>query len=446
MLPHRDERLSPHTRRILHLDVDAFLASVEQALHPELRGRAVIVGGPPTSRNLVMSCSYPARRRGVCPGMFAAEAARRCPEGIFVPGNSQAANQMREQVVRILLDTSPRVQVTSIDDFLIDLTGSTRLLGSAFDVAQILRTRIFQETHLPVSIGIGTGPMLARLAGKWAKPGGVAEVLPGYERSFLARLSIHDLPGVGHRIGRALTSFSIRTVGELALVSREVLFASFGPCGLTLHDRALGLDDESLQATHHISANGELSVRPPKSIQRDSTFEPEEGRPARIEAMLGYLVERAAVRLRQHGLEAGSLEVRLVYVDTRSARQRPQRQATSTAGMASRTPHKRQRLPEASANTQRLSKHALQLLQSLPQRRALVKRIGITLLTLKPRRVRTGQLFSDDTCDERLDEAVDRVRERHGFGQVMRASSLLLSDHYPAGPEGLQLRTPSLNQ
>mgnify|MGYP003715323119 CR=1 FL=1 len=199
MVAHRDERLPPRTRRILHLDVDAFLASVEQALHPELRGRPVVVGGSPTSRNLVMSCSYDARRRGVRPGMFASQAARHCPEAVFVPGDSKAANQKRAEIVRLLLEVSPRIQVTSIDDFLVDLTGSTRLLGCAFTVAERLRARIWTQTHMPVTVGVGTGPILARLAGKLGKPGGVAGILPGHERAFLARLPVRHLPGVGHK-------------------------------------------------------------------------------------------------------------------------------------------------------------------------------------------------------------------------------------------------------
>jgi DNA polymerase-4 len=335
--------------------------------------------------------------------------------------------------------------VTSIDDFLVDLTGSTRLLGCAFTVAERLRARIWTRTHMPVTVGVGTGPILARLAGKLGKPGGVAEILPGHERAFLARLPVRHLPGVGHKIGRALARFSIRTVGELALVSREVLFASFGPIGLTLHARAHGQDDDPVQTSHHLNAAGELVARPPQSIRRDSTFEPEEGRRERVEAMLGYLVERASARLREHRLKAASMEVRLSYVDTRPPHVRAR---SNQEGTACPSPwlNKRKRLPQPGSGSDTLVQHALTLLAAIPRRRALVKRVGVTLLTLSPEREIQGELFGSSERDNRLEDALDHLRARHGFGGILRGSSLLLSDTFPTGPDGLRLRTPSLNQ
>ena len=141
-MAHRDSALPPHTRRILHLDVDAFLASVEQVLHPELRGKPVVIGGPPTSRNLVMSCSYDVRAHGVRPGMSLREAKRRCPRAIFRDGDSQGANRLREATTRVLLSFSPKVQVASIDDFFVDLTGTARLFGAACEAAEQIRARV----------------------------------------------------------------------------------------------------------------------------------------------------------------------------------------------------------------------------------------------------------------------------------------------------------------
>lgn len=458
--PHRDERLAPRTPRILHLDVDAFLASVEQARHPHLRGRPVVVGGPPTSRNLVMSCSYEARAVGVRPGMRAREAARLCPGAVFLPGDARAANAKREEVARLLLEASPRVEVASIDDFFVDLTGSTRLLGCAFEVAAGLQQRIRAEARVPVTVGIGTSRTLARLAGKLGKPGGVAEVLPGAERAFLAHLPVEHLPGVGHVVRRRLSSFHIRTVGQLALVSREVLFATFGSLGLTLHARAHGIDDEPVEAGCWIDGEGRLAVRPPRSIRRDSTFEPEEGRREQIEAMLAWLVDRAAARLRGHGLLAGSVEVRLVHVDTRTPAQRRAnpREALLRA---------RRRLSSPTASTDSLEAHARTLLGELPRRRALVKRVGISLLHLRGTVGRQGELFSDPERDREpsgpasagapttgchaeraaaLERALDGLRARHGFGKVLRGASLPLLKEHPLGPDGFVLRTPSLNQ
>jgi DNA polymerase-4 len=452
---HRDLRLAPGTRRIVHLDVDAFLASVEQALHPELRGRPVIVGGMPSERNLVMSASYEARAHGVRPGMLLAEAARRLPRAIFRRGDSQAAARLREKTAHLLRQFTPAVEVASIDDFFADLEGCAPLCGSAFDAAERMRARIRAEVELPVTIGIGTSKMLARLAGKLAKPGGIAEILPGYEPAFLARLPVEHLPGVGHSIGALLERFQIRTASELRRVSREVLFATFGRAGLVLHERARGIDGEPVEPTYAEDEHGRLVARAPRTIRRDSTFEPEEGRREIVEAMLAYLVDRAAFRLRGHRHAAGSLEVRIVYV-----RGRGDEEDAAPAGASGAA--RRRALSSPSDSTDELTRHALELLRSLPRRRALVKRVGVTFVDLVPSSGWQGRLFSDPPAERegaldlhlssradrqrRLDSALDRLRARHGFGLLLRGATLPLCATSELTRDGFRLRTPSLNQ
>lgn len=444
------------TRRILHLDVDAFLASVEQALHPELRGRPVVVGGPPTSRNLVMSCSYESRPFGVRPGMRLAEAQRRCPGAVFRDGDSQAANRLREEVTRLLLRYTPRVEVASIDDFFVDLTGTERLFGTPFDTAGVIRAEVLREIGLPLTIGLGVNRLMARLAGKLGKPGGVAEIWPGYEESFLTGLAVEHLPGVGHAIGTMLERFAIRTVGELRLVPREVLFASFGRDGLVLFERARGRDDSPVEGTHVEGAAGELVARAPRSIQRETTFEPEEGRRELIEAMLSYLVERAAHRLRAAHLAAGSIEVRIRYVDTRP-RIEPGRGPRSPAEGLSGA--KRRAFPAPTDSTDEIWRQARALLLELPRRRALVKRVGLTLHRIVSSTGWQGRLFDEGSAgiqdpaeksradrQRRLDGAVDQLRERLGFGRILRGSSAPLQATHPLRADGFRMRTPSLNQ
>jgi DNA polymerase-4 len=461
-------------RRILHLDVDAFLASVEQAVHPELAGKPVVVGGLPSERNLVMSCSYEARAFGVRPGMLLAEAARRCPRAIFRRGDSQAAGKLREGVARILLRFTPRVEIASIDDFFADLGGTEPLHGDAFAVAENVRALVRHELALPVTIGIATNRTLARIAGKLAKPGGVAEILPGMEQRFLALLPVAHLPGAGHKIGRALQRYAIRTCGELALVPREILYTSFGRAGLVLHERARGIDAEPVESSIVEDERGALVLRAPLSIRRDSTFEPEEGRRELVEAMLGYLVERAAHRLRGFARCANSLAVRVAYVDTRAPSLR--RVEPSEPAEFEKRAHL-----EPTDSTDELLRRALGLLRELPRRRALVKRVGLTLEGFTPRGGWQLQLFDEQPSPprfstihppgektsppefstqapeaepresradrlHRLERTVDQLREKHGFGRVLRATSLLLTDQYPLGKDGLRLRTPSLNQ
>lgn len=447
--PHRDSRLPPRTPRILHLDVDAFLASVEQAVHPELAGLPIVVGGLPEERNLVMSCSYPARAFGVRPGMLLAEAARLCPQAIFRRGDSQAANRMRTAIAAVVLRATPRVEIASIDDFFADLIGTARLQGAACEVADAIRTAVRLELSLPVTIGIATSKTLARVAGKLAKPGGIAEILPGQEAAFLRAMPLEHLPGAGKSIGARLAQMGIATCGDLALVPREALYAAFGVDGLVLHARACGIDRDPVEPTYAVGPDGTLRERLPRTIRRDSTFEPEEGRREIVLAMQAYLVERAAHRLRAHGATARALAVRIVYVDTRPPDLRRAEQDSSAAA------ERRRKLPAPSDSTDELLRHARALFRELPRRRALVKTVGITLVDLAPRAGWQNHLFGEPADDatssradrhRRLDRTLDRLREKHGFGRVLRGASFPLTETHPLGPDGFRLRTPSLNQ
>ena len=457
----RDARLAPKTPRILHLDVDAFLASVEQALHPQLRGKPVIVGGLPHERNLVMSCSYEARATGVRPGMRLAEAARLCPRGVFRRGDAQAAAGVRARIAELLGTLSPSVEISAIDDFFVDLAGTTRALGCAFDAAERVRARIRAEVEVPVTIGIATSKSLARVAGKLAKPGGIAEILPGHEREFLRHLPLEHLPGAGGRMGSELLRLGIRSAGDLALVPREMLWSTFGQAGLVLQARAAGVDDEPVEPSHEWLPDGSRLERAPRSLRRDSTFEPEEGRREIVEAMLAYLVERAAHRLRALRLSARTLAVRLQHVDTRVRGGRAPSPAEDDPFVHAEA---RAKLSPPSACTDALAARALELLRSLPRRRALVKRVGLELSGLVRVDVRQGTLFdleapATDAArdgedarprrDERLhriDAAVDRLRARHGFGGVLRGTSFVLAEGRETTRDGFVLRTPSLNQ
>lgn len=451
---------SPPPRTVLHLDVDAFLASVEVALHPELAGKPLVIGGDPKKRSIVMSSSYEARAYGVRPGIHLSDAKRRCPHAIFRKGDSGAANRMRSEITRILFDFTPHVAVTSIDDFLVDLTDARRIWPVPALAAKAIKERVRDEVHLPLSIGIGANPLLARLAGKLAKPGKIAELLPGLEDAWLRGLPVTALPGVGHAIGKKLAAFSIQTVADLRLVSRELLFASFGRPGLVLFDRARGIDATRVEPTHWIDKDGKLAARPPKSIRREASFEPEEARLELVEAMLAYLTERATAKLREAGLVARSIEVSLRYVDTRSERQ------ADASGAPAKTHRKQRRLKTPSDATLETFEHAKKLLQELPRRRALVKRVGITLLNLAPQGGWQQHLFDDEPTPSttgnptgpaqtqttrsdrhrKLDCALDELRQKVGFGRILRGSSMPLSETHPHGEDGFELRTPSLNQ
>jgi DNA polymerase-4 len=278
----------------------------------------------------------------------------------------------------------------------------------------------------------------------------VAEVLPGNERSFVGAFPIDHLPGVGHAIGSRLERYAIRHVRELRLVSREVLFATFGGAGLVLHERAHGRDETPVEATHVLGEDGALVARPPGSVQRETTFEPEEGRPEVVEAMLSYLVERGAHRLRAQGLVANALEVRARWVDTN-----PRPGAWSEAGLEA---HRRRALAHPSDSTDELWQLARGLYRSFPRRRALLKRIGIAFHELRTAPGWQGRLFSDEPGPSgpharsradrhrRMDRVLDELRAKLGFGRILRGSSTPLQQSHPLRADGFRLRTPSLNQ
>ena len=434
-----------------------------------------------------MSCSYEARACGVRAGMFSHEAARRCPQAIFRPGDSGAANRARAELAAVLLEFTPIVEISSIDDFFLDLRGTTRLMGAACEVAEAIQRTARERLHLPITLGIATNKTMARIAGKLGKPGGIAEILPGHEAALLTFLPIQHLPGVGRSIRRSLSEFAIRTAGDLRCVTKEMLFASFGVHGLTLYDRVRGIDPDPVRPNCQFDAQGRLVRQAPKSIHRDSSFEPEEGRLEHIEAMLAYLVERAATRLRSHAVTAGSLEVRVLYVDTRSPKQR----SKAGADWDAQRQRLRRKLPQRSAQTEALWQHARRLLRELPRRRALVKRVGVSLLNLAPSTGYQHLLFSDPDTDRpatatgcatpdaasgarfgtpssgtpahaatpqnfapqsradreaALDLALDQLRDRHGFGSILRGPSMPLIDDHDLDDDGFTLRTPSLNQ
>jgi len=273
---------------------------------------------------------------------------------------------------------------------------------------------------------------------------------------------VGELPGVGYRTRRLLERFAIQTVGDLRRVSREVLFTSFGRLGLVLHDRARGIDPDEVEATSVPDGKGGLRRRPPKSIRRESTFEPEEGSRRRLEAMLAYLVDRAMHRLRGHSLHVATFEVHVRYVDTRPPSLR-RAQRESHEGSGQNAQRKLRRTLEAPTDsTDRAWGVALEMLRSLPRRRALVKRVGVELSNFSSPAGWQTEFFSDPASDRlvddpgpsgshadrqrRLDDAVDGLRHRFGFGRLLRGSSLPLSETHELGPEGFRLRTPSLNQ
>lgn len=410
-------------RTLLHVDIDAFLASVEQLRAPGLIGRPVAVG-----TGVVASRSYEAKVRGVATAMPLAEALRRCPELVVRPGDARLAERYRQRTAEVLREFAPQVEVCSLDDFYVELTGAAALgaagndpAAAALALCRQLRDRVRAATGLSVAQGVGPTRTVAALATSRAKPGGICIVPAGREAAFLAEFPVAELPGVGPATQALLQTLGVHSVRELWAFDRELLREGLGARGDELWQRAHGRDDAPLRA-----------AALPQSISRETSFEPrggvaEQARPF-LRAMLAYLVDRAAAELRRQRLLARRVQVRVDGVD--GVRQ-----------------ERSQVVAQATDRTDLLLAAAQALLDGLLERRALVRRVGAALLGLERGGVAQGELFAaEDRARRQLCAAVDALRARHGFGAIVGHGVGALLGQVPMGRHGFVLRTPSLTK
>jgi DNA polymerase-4 len=246
-------------RVIAHADMDAFYASVEQLDNPELRGKPVIVGGSST-RGVVTSASYEARRFGVRSAMPSMQAHKLCPQGIFVRGRMRRYVEVSRLVREVFESFSPAVEPLSLDEAFIDLTGTERLFGSALDAGRALKRQVVERTGLVVSVGIAPTKMAAKILSDLSKPDGLLMLTPGYVRPFLQALPVERLWGVGRVTLERMNRLGIRTIGDLAghdVTALRHLFGSFGP---HLHELANGHDPRAVIADWQRKSYGEEST------------------------------------------------------------------------------------------------------------------------------------------------------------------------------------------
>lgn len=302
--------LAPNSgRTIFHLDMDAFFVSVEELFEPSLRGKAVVVGGQRYERGVVSAASYEARKFGVHSAMPLRTAAKLCPHAIFVNGHPARYREYSEKVHRALQNFSPQIEMVSIDEAYLDMTGTERLHGPALRAAHALHQAIHAGTGLNCSIGIAASRLVAKVCSDQAKPNGVLWVLPGNEARFLAPLAIRKIPGVGKVTEQNLQALGIRTVGDLAQFDERFLEERFGKWGLALAGKAQGMDAGGWFDSE-IGADED-----PKSISHEHTFDVDTANPQQLEATLLRLAEMVGRRLREAGLYARTVQLKLRHAD-----------------------------------------------------------------------------------------------------------------------------------
>jgi DNA polymerase-4 len=381
---------------VLHVDMDAFYASVEQRDDPGLRGRPVIVGGT-GNRGVVSAASYEARRYGVRSAMPTATARRLCPQAVFLPPRMQDYALVARQIREILLAVTPLVEPLSLDEAFLDVRGHEPLLGPAPDIARQVKERIRQETALTASVGVAPNKFLAKLASDHDKPDGLVVVPADRVSEFLAPLPVGRLWGVGAKGEARLHALGVRTVGQLAALPEKVLADHFGKAGRHLWELAHGRDDRAVTPD-----------REAKSISTETTFPDDVADRAALRAWLLDLVDELAGRLRKEGVRARTVELKLRSSDFR----------TRTRSLS---------LPAATDVTDALWRAALRLFERSVTAEVLPLRLlGVGASNLARDGLVQGQLFEDAERKrgEALDRTIDAIRTQLGPGAIRRGSLL----------------------
>jgi DNA polymerase-4 len=399
-------------RVVLHVDIDAFFAAIEQLRDPRLRGRPVIVGA-----GCIASCSYEARRFGLHAGMALPEARRLCPGAVILEGHAQVYRCFAERIFESCRALAPAVE-TYLDEAYCDLSGTERLHGEALGVARRLKADILERTGLTVTCGIGPNRMLAKLIGKTTKPDGLARIAAEHADAFLRDRPIEQLMGVGHAHARTLRSMNLKTIGELRVLPADVLEALFGAPGRLLFERCRGRDTAAVH---------EREI--PQSISRETSFHRDTADPVEIEGMLDYLVGRACRTARELDLKPRTVAVRLRYADGESADQ--------ARGLSA-----------ASSSDPIVLEVALRLARRLFTRRVALRNIGLTLSGFVAGAAEQASLFDGERAGRQgaLLEAFDHVRDSYGHGVLVSGRALHLKGRLAQDKHGFVLRTPSLTK
>ena len=380
---------------ILHCDMDAFYASVEERERPELVGKPVIVGGSPEQRGVVAAANYAARRYGVHSAMPASTAHRLCPHGIFLHPRISYYAEVSRQIREIFERFTPLVEPLSLDEAFLDVTGSEQLFGPAADIGRKIKQVVREETGLVVSVGVAPNKFLAKIASDFKKPDGFSVVED--VQAFLDPLPVERLWGVGKQGSKVFQRLGIRTIGQLRQWPMETLKSRFGSQGEHLWQLAHGIDDDPV-----------VPEREAKSISHETTFEQDIDDLDVLRAWLVDLTEQVGWRLRQHELRSRVVHLKVRFADfsliTRS-----------------------QTLPEPTDITHELWQAVDEMLcHRLPAGHLPVRLIGMGVSGFDTTGLVQGLLFDRDerTKQADLDAAADQIRERFGLGALCRASSL----------------------
>ncbi|HEX5858433.1 MAG TPA: DNA polymerase IV [Microbacterium sp.] len=397
---------------ILHVDMDAFYASVEMLDDPSLRGKPIVVGAP-EGRSVVSSASYEARRFGVRSAMPVSQALRLCPQAIVVLPHFDRYLEISKQVMRIFHDVTPLVEPLSIDEAFLDVRGARRLWGSPAEIARAIRRRVEAETGITCSVGVASTKHVAKMASTICKPDGMLVVPAAGTQDFLRPRPVRALWGIGPKSAESLEGRGIHTVADVLDTPRDVLDRALGPAmGERIWHLARGIDARSVSATHV-----------EKSIGHEETFDEDIADAAYLRAELLRLADRVAARLRKGGWEASTVAIKVRFSDFT-------------------TISRSQTLSEPSDVGQRIGDAARELFTSIDMRQA-VRLVGVRAEKLRPAGGSGLGLWDDDAEWRRIDGALDDASARFGKGAVTRATFIGRGDRHAALPSHPRPPKPS---
>lgn len=378
---------------ILHVDMDAFFASVEQRNHPELRGKPVIVGGDPHSRGVVSTCSYEARKYGVHSAMPLREAYMRCPQGIFLPGNYSTYDQVSREIRAIFHRFTPLVEPLSTDEAFLDVHGCERLFGNPVEIGILIKDAVNDEIGLTCSVGVAPNKFLAKLASDLHKPDGFVVIPRNQMEDILWPLPVTRLWGVGEKTAEFLMAKGIRTIGMLAHLDPQVLENNLGKMGRDLHRLAHGIDNRRVETLYEA-----------KSIGNETTFSQDTGDIEFLETTLLELAEQVGRRLRKADATGRTIHIKLRYSNFK-------------------TITRAKTLARSTNSTQTLYEVGLELLRSTDLYNKMFRLIGLSVSNLTDEENQQISLFeeTEDLHSDVLSSIMDQLKDRFGENAVTRA-------------------------
>lgn len=386
-------------RAIMHVDMDAFYAAIEQRDNPELKGKPVIVGGSIESRGVVSTASYEARKYGVHSAMAMTEAHRRCPQGVYLPVDMQKYRRVSRQIMEIFHRFTPEVEAISLDEAFLDVTGSRKLFGTAEEIGREIKRLIQQEVQLTASVGLSYNKFLAKLASDMDKPDGFYQIRPEELESKVWPLPIRRMMGVGSKTAQMLEKMGVTTIGQLAGMNTGLLEHLLGKQGIMMHEVANGIDNRPVEP-----------VRESKSVGRETTFPQDISEQYLLETILFTLTDDVCHTLRSSNLKGKTVSIKIRYPDFHSI----------TRAVT---------LEQYTSSFEPVFAAVQQLMQHNYKDGTAVRLIGVSVSNLKKddQIVEQQDLFQDDTLQKKqnaLNSVMDSINGKYGGDTVRRARKL----------------------